>query len=83
MENNYFSYHQKYSTCSFWCFSKISLSNFDDDGNHLLDETQKQLYQANCQFCKKNFYLKFDEMDSKDTIFYLKRRLNVTKQQVI
>ena len=44
MENNYFLYYQKCpKTCSFWCMFKITLVNFDEDGNYLLSEAEKKL----------------------------------------
>ena len=61
MENNCFSYYQKCpKTCNFWCLFKILLANFDEDGNPLLSEAKKKLYQGKCHLCSKDFFKKFD-----------------------
>ena len=49
-----FSYYQKcHKTCNFWCMFKIPLANFDEDGNSLLSEAEKKLYQGKCHLCCK------------------------------
>ena len=58
MENNYFLYYQKCpKTCNFWCMFKITLVNFDEDGNYLLSEAEKKLSRKMPPFVA-NIFLK-------------------------
>ena len=74
MENSFLYYQKcKKMNCNFFSYFKIFLNNYDNDGECVLDETQKRLDSFLCPFCEMVTFLDFEKAANKKAVILLKR----------
>ena len=80
---NCFTYYQrcKSKNCTFYSSFCLILDFYDDNGNCVLQETQKRLYSFTCKECKMLTFFYFKLAATEKCVVYLKQRQVLIKDR--